>query len=136
MPSVLLIEDDELVAGALGMLVELNGDYKVNGRACDLAGAIEIVERGQIDIALVDINLGNLRSGYAVAAELTIRGVDCVLVTGDAPPFPLPELARGCITKPFTAASVADALWLAWASRTRPRWTFTPGLQPTNFEAY
>ena len=119
MPNVLVVEDEGLVARTLQAYVEMNAGYRVAAVADDLVSALAAVETNQIDVALVDIHLARHASGYAVASELSARGVSCIFVTGHMPPFPMPEIACGCIAKPFTVTSVADALWSAPAGAAR-----------------
>jgi hypothetical protein len=59
---------------------------------------------------LVDLQLANGTSGYSVAAKLHDQGVACLFTTGKAPGFPLPDLAIGCLHKPFDEDDLVRAL--------------------------
>ena len=110
MLNILIIEDEALLADTLRHLVELNPCYRVTGIARDLAGAIEAAEAQRPDLALVDLRLANATSGFSVAAKLQELGILCLFTTGNAPGFPLPDLAIGCLSKPFQEADLVRAL--------------------------
>jgi len=55
-------------------------------------------------------------------------------VSGKAPSFPMPDLALGCLTKPFTAEEVHRALNLA-EDKLRGRETVRPRI-PQNLHIY
>lgn len=111
--DILIVEDEPLAAAALEAIVELDPRHRVVGVATDQIGALEAARREAPDVALVDIQLANNSTGYAVAAALQAYGVRSVFITGGAPPFPTPELAIGCLTKPYGAADVLEILGLA-----------------------
>jgi hypothetical protein len=60
--------------------------------------------------------------------------VPCLFVSGKAPSFPMPDLALGCLTKPFTAEEVHRALNLA-EDKLRGRETVRPRI-PQNLHIY
>jgi CheY-like chemotaxis protein len=110
MLSILIVEDEPLLAATLKHLVELNPLYSVTAIAADLTGAMLAVEERRPDLALVDLQLANATSGYSVAARLHAIGVPCLFTTGKAPDFPLPDLAIGCLRKPFAEDDLVKAL--------------------------
>lgn len=116
MLNTLIVEDEASVAQTLRDLVEVDDRHRVAAMADDLAGALAAAEDHQIDVALIDIHLARLSTGYGVASELSKKGIRCVFVTGSAPPFPMPEVALGCIVKPCTVMAVHSALDAAAAS--------------------
>lgn len=116
MLSTLIVEDEASVAQTLRELVEFEDRHHVAAVADDLAGALAAAEEHRIDVALVDIHLADLSTGYGVASELSRKGICCVFVTGSEPPFPMPELALGCIVKPCTVEAVQLALDAAAAT--------------------
>ena len=66
---ILIVEDEFIIAQNLTqILVELG--YVVSGHAFDAAEALEILQKGQTDLALLDINLGAGMDGIALAAEI------------------------------------------------------------------
>jgi CheY-like chemotaxis protein len=110
MLKILIVEDDDLMARTLQHLVELNPLHSVTAIANDYLSAIEAVSRQTPDLALVDLQLANASSGFSVAAKLHELGVECLLTTGRAPSFPVPDLALGCLSKPFREADLVRAL--------------------------
>ena len=84
MLKILIVEDDKQLATTLKYLVEDNPRYRVVGIADDLEGA--------------------------VAVRMGDHDIPCFFITGRAPDFPMPDLALGCLMKPFTAEDVHRSL--------------------------
>jgi CheY-like chemotaxis protein len=108
--KILIVEDEPLLAATLKQLVELDPLHEVTAIADDLAGAMEAVEANPPELALVDLQLANGTSGFSVAARLHELGIACLFTTGNAPNFPVPDLALGCLAKPFETDDLARAL--------------------------
>jgi CheY-like chemotaxis protein len=108
--NILIVEDEPLLASTLKHLVELNPCYRVTALADDFTSAIAAAAAERPDLALVDLQLANATSGFSVAAKLHELGILCLFTTGKAPGFPVPDLAIGCLTKPFQEADLARAL--------------------------
>jgi CheY-like chemotaxis protein len=125
MLSILIVEDEPLFAETLGHLVELNPLYRVTAIADDRIGALASVAERRPDLALVDLQLAHGNTGFAVAAKLNDLGIPCLFTTGKAPDFPMPDLALGCLLKPFSEEDLVRALKAAediirGRSRVRP----------------
>ena len=110
MANVLIVEDEPLALSMLVEMIELSPGYSVIACADDLDSALRAAWAAPIDIAFVDINLARNSSGYSVAAKLSRLNINCIFVTSAVPSVPVPEFAVGCLGKPFTTDSVADAL--------------------------
>ena len=108
--KILIVEDEALLAATLKQLVELNPLYEVTAIADDLDAAMRSVEAQAPELALVDLQLANGTSGFSVAARLHALGIACLFTTGNAPGFPVPDLALGCLRKPFETDDLARAL--------------------------
>ena len=110
MLRILIVEDEPLFAETLRHLVELNPRYAVTAVAEDRVGALAAVADRRPDLALVDLKLAHGNTGFAVAAKLSDLGIPCLFTTGRAPDFPLPDLALGCLVKPFSEDDLVRAL--------------------------
>ncbi len=131
---ILIVEDDSQLAVTLKYLVEDNPRYRVVGMADDADSAIAAAEDHDPDLALLDLHLARGSTGFPVAVRLNELGVPCLLVSGKAPRFPMPDLALGCLMKPFTADDVHRSLAMA-EDLLRGRETLRPRL-PANLTLY
>jgi DNA-binding response OmpR family regulator len=113
MLRILVVEDDVRLAATLKYLIEDNPRYRVVALAEDADGAIAAVDENEPDIVLLDLHLARGTTGFPVAVKLNERGVPCLFVSGKAPSFPMPDLALGCLMKPFTAEDVHRSLAMA-----------------------
>jgi len=132
--NILIVEDDSQLAVTLKYLVEDNPRYRVVAIAEDAEGAVAAAEEHQPDLALLDLHLARGTSGFSVAVRLNDMGVDCLFVSGKAPRFPMPDLALGCLMKPFTAEDVHRSLGAA-EDLLRGRETHRPRM-PDNLTLY
>lgn len=113
MLKILVVDDDIQLATTLKYLIEDNPRYRVVGTAEDADGAIAAVEASDPDLVLLDLHLARGSTGFPVAVKLNERGVPCLFISGKAPNFPMPDLALGCLMKPFTAEEVHRSLAMA-----------------------
>ena len=134
MLKILIVEDEPLLATTLKHLIELNPRFQVTSIADDLASALEAVEERRPDLALVDLQLARGSTGFSVAVKLNELGVACLFTTGKAPPFAMPDLALGCLAKPYTEEDVVRALKAA-EDKLRGRERLRPSL-PENLKIY
>lgn len=134
MLKILIVEDDAQLASTLKYLVEDNPRYRVVAMAEDQAGAVEAAELAHPDLALVDLQLARGSTGFSVAVRLNDFDIPCLFVSGKAPGFPMPDLALGCLMKPFTGDDVYRALAMA-EDMMRGRETLRPKV-PRNLHIY
>src|SRR5439155_3700728 len=113
MLRILVVEDDNQLAATLKYLIEDNPRYRVVATAADADGAIAAAEQEDPDLVLLDLHLARATTGFPVAVRLNELGVPCLFVSGKAPSFPMPDLALGCLMKPFTAEDVHRSLAMA-----------------------
>ena len=110
MLNMLIVEDEPLFAKTLRHLVELNPRYVVTGIADDCDGALASIEDRRPDLALVDLQLARGSSGFSVAARLAALNIPVLFTSGKAPSFPIPDLALGCLVKPFSEDDLVRTL--------------------------
>ena len=110
MLNIIVVEDEPLFATTLRQLIELNPCYVVTDIADDCAGALAAVARRRPDLALVDLELARGSTGFALAAKLGELGIPCLFTSGKAPAFAMPDLAIGCLAKPFSEEDLVRAL--------------------------
>jgi CheY-like chemotaxis protein len=132
--KILIVEDDSQLATTLKYLVEDNPRYRVVAMTDDLEGAIIAAEQHQPDLALVDLHLARGTTGFSVAVRMQDFNIPCFFITGRAPNFPMPDLALGCLMKPFTAEDVHRSLAAA-EDLMRGRETLRPKM-PVNLTLY
>jgi CheY-like chemotaxis protein len=106
---VLVVEDETLVAMMLEeMLQELN--CSVLGPAGDLAEAMGFAEKGEFDLALLDVSLRRTPS-FPVAEILQKRGIPFAFMTGyGAQDFPAAYQQLPRLSKPFDLPDLQRAL--------------------------
>ena len=134
MLRILVVEDDSQLAETVKYLVEDNPRYRVVAIADDADGAIAAAEEHDPDLVLLDLHLAHGTTGFPVAVRLNDLGVPCLFVSGKAPSFPMPDLAFGCLMKPFTAEDVHRSLAMA-EDMLRGRETVRPKM-PDNLTLY
>ena len=134
MLKILIVEDDTQLATTLKYLIEDNPRYCVVSIERDLAGAVSAAEEHDPHLALVDLHLANGSTGFSVAVRLNDLTIPCLFVSGKAPSFPMPDLALGCLMKPFTGEDVHRALAMA-EDMMRGRETLRPRV-PSNLQMY
>ena len=134
MLKILVVEDDVQLATTVKFLIEDNPRYRVVAIADDADGAVEAATIHQPHLALVDLHLARGTTGFSVAVRLNDFDVPCLFVSGKAPNFAMPDLALGCLMKPFTAEDVHRALGLA-EDKLRGRKAFRSNI-PRNLKIY
>lgn len=110
MLKILIVEDEPLLASTLKALIELNPGYAVTGVAEDAEAAVNSAKAHRPHLALVDLQLANETSGFAVAAKLREMEVFSLFITGGGLRIPVPDLAIGCLAKPFDEAALVQTL--------------------------
>ena len=107
---ILLVEDEPLIAMMLEDFLDVLGK-KVAGTADNVAEAMLLVEGGDVDGAILDLNLRGGEKSTPIAEALAARGIPFVFATGGGGEC-VDERFRGrpCLHKPFTMDGVEKAL--------------------------
>lgn len=115
--SVLLLEDEYLIALDAQQILEALGVEKVEIVAT-LDGAEKQAEAGQFDLAVLDVNI-NGQFSFPIARTFGRRGIPVVFASGyELRDRTLPDFENAvCVTKPYTSASLKQALSAALAGR-------------------
>jgi CheY-like chemotaxis protein len=108
--DILIVENDPQISTILKDIIEIDGLYRVTGIATDLAETMAAIAAHRPGLALIDMHLGGVATGIEVAVRALDAGVPTLFSTGNPLPFPVPELALGCLCKPYTCYSVSQAL--------------------------
>ena len=100
---VMVAEDSLLILVALEILFEQHG-ISISGQASTVAEAQALVELGNFDIAVLDVNLHD-EMVFPVADLLRQRGIPTIFTTGYAPSEMLPTRFADIpiIQKPYDA---------------------------------
>ena len=113
MPSlrrVLIVEDEPLIAMMLEDFLDAL-DRQVAGSADSVADALDLVGKGGIDAAILDVNLRGGEQCWAIADALAGAGIPFLLATGGAGDAIVEaHRNRPVLSKPFTMAKVDTAL--------------------------
>lgn len=117
--NILLVEDEAYIALDVKELLRQT-KCKVVGPFVDVATALAAIEKGRIDCAILDVNLGKEHTLY-LADVLADRAVPFIWMSGyDATILPERHRQRPFVAKPFAAddlyRAVADAV-----AQQRPR---------------
>jgi CheY-like chemotaxis protein len=113
--SILIVEDEPLISMMLEDFLESLG-HRVAGSCDTVAAALDRVEEGGFDAAIIDVNL-NGQLIWPVADRLAERGIPYILATGGHIELP-PAHHAGVpvLSKPFTIDAIEPLLDEACAS--------------------
>jgi DNA-binding response OmpR family regulator len=110
-PSVLIVEDDLLIADMTEEILVANG-YDVCGIASSVSAALELGKWPTPDLALIDYRLADGGLGTDVGATLRERSdVGILYVTGNSAQVAMKHaIGDGCLVKPYRAAELLQSL--------------------------
>jgi len=107
---VLLVEDSLITALDVARVLEEKG-FEVLGPTGRVSSALNMIENEQIDVGVLDINLGK-EDSFPIADRLREKGTPFLFLTGYDAGSILPERFRGSayVGKPFADDALIDAL--------------------------
>ena len=119
MARILIVEDDPAIAASMSETLEAAG-HQVLGIAADGASAAKQVARGQPDLALVDIKLGEKGDGVRLALRLKARySIRIVFVSGYLDSYTQKRAAAaepaGFVVKPYAIRDLLEIVSIATA---------------------
>ena len=107
--SVLIAEDEPLIAMMLEDFLDSSG-HRVVASAETVAAALEHVEKGGFDLAILDVHLRGEQI-WPVADRLASAGIPYLLASGGSShPAPPAHAAAPQLAKPYTMDGVAKAV--------------------------
>ncbi|MES2496833.1 MAG: response regulator [Pseudomonadota bacterium] len=105
--NLLIVEDEPLIAFDNEHFLATHG-YIVIATVDNASAALELLPAGGIDLILSDVKL-NDSDGRDVAVAAKSAGVPVLFVTGSCP-IDAPEIAIGCLAKPYTQKELRQAI--------------------------
>jgi CheY-like chemotaxis protein len=113
--SILIVEDEPLIAMMLEDFLDSLG-HEVAASCDNVADALGHVSGGAFDIAIIDVQLKDGETVWAVADALADAGKPFVLATGGhVEPPPARHAGAPVLAKPYTMDSIEPVLALAMA---------------------
>ena len=108
--SILVVEDEPLIAMMLEDFLDSLG-HRIAGSCESVEDALAIVERGDFDVAIIDVQLKNGEKVWPVADRLADTGKPFILATGGhVEPPPARHAAAPVLSKPYTIDAIEPAL--------------------------
>ena len=109
---VMIVEDDEVIAGLLGELIEALG-HRVCAIESSESGAVAAASRSRPDLMIVDANLQN-GSGIGAVDKITSSGkISHIYVTGDAQTVKILKPDATVLQKPYFELDLVLAIQAA-----------------------
>jgi DNA-binding response OmpR family regulator len=115
---ILIVEDQAILGMELEFALQEAG-HVVIGIAADARHALALAAAAKPDLAIVDINLRDGRTGLAVAQKMAV-GLGVTVLFATAEPELIPEQfagAYGVVVKPYSSPSVHAAVTYCLALR-------------------
>jgi CheY-like chemotaxis protein len=106
---VLIVEDEPLISMMLEDFLDSLG-HRIAGTCENVPDALERVEQGGFDVAIIDVNL-NGQQVWPVADRLAAKGIPYVLATGGhIEPPPDAHAGVPVLAKPYTLDAIEPVL--------------------------
>jgi CheY-like chemotaxis protein len=106
--KVVVVEDEPLIVMLIADMLDELG-HRLVGSCGTVEEALQLVQREDVDVVLLDIDLGG-KSGYVVADALVGRGIAFVLMSGFSGKPRAPYQDRSVLSKPFQFGDLEQAL--------------------------
>jgi two-component system response regulator LytT len=108
--KILIVEDEIIIAEDLKSILEDYG-YECAGIALNYTEAINVLEKTEVDIALLDINLGGRKTGIDVAGYIRENhNIPLIFISSNSDPISVKATQtvkpNGYIVKPFKKENI------------------------------
>jgi DNA-binding LytR/AlgR family response regulator len=114
--TVLIVEDDLLIAEHLKALLEKEGGYNISIAASYEETFVQL-EKQKPCLALLDVNLSNGKNGIDIARQITKSGIAFIYITAQSEEPVVTKIIEtkplGYILKPFSSIQVTTAVKIA-----------------------
>ena len=108
--SILIVEDEPLIAMMLEDFLDSLG-HEVVGTCESVEEALDSVSRGGFDVAILDVQLKDGKTAWAIADRLAEQGKPFILATGGhVEPPPERHAGAPVLSKPYTIDAIEPAL--------------------------
>jgi len=115
--SILIAEDEPLIAMMLEDFLDSLG-HKVVGTADSVADAMEKIDQGGFEVAILDVHLKGGEHIWPVADRLSEAGIPFILATGGhIDPPPAEHAGAPVLAKPYTIDAIEPAMDAACAAK-------------------
>ncbi|MDT0684157.1 response regulator [Roseicyclus sp. F158] len=109
--TIMIVEDDWLIADDLAHTVKDIG-YRALGPAHSVSAALDILGKGEVDAALLDVNLRG-ETSYPVADAMAEQGIPFAFLSGYTTDQLKPGFQdRPLLSKPLNPGALRDRLSL------------------------
>jgi DNA-binding LytR/AlgR family response regulator len=115
--NILIVEDDYIIADMIAQVLEKNGHHVI-GKAEDVMQAVAYLEKGTIDIALLDVGLQGDLNGIDLAKKIkSSYDLPFIFLTSSIDKNTLEKVsetgASGFLSKPFKTEDLLMSIHLA-----------------------
>ncbi|MGZ2412894.1 two-component system, response regulator PdtaR [Sphingomonas sp. F9_3S_D5_B_2] len=105
---ILIVEDEPLTAFDNETML-CDAGYEIVGTCDAYDKALEVLDKGEIDLILSDVRLASQQTGIDLARAAQQRGIPTLFATGQ--PYPEAQtVAIGCLMKPYTDRQLKSAI--------------------------
>jgi DNA-binding LytR/AlgR family response regulator len=121
--KVLIVEDEILIASYTKQCI-INHGYLCVGIAISYANAIDFLERNEVDVVLLDVNISGDKSGIDLATLINEKyNIPFIYLTSYSDPKTIESLKEtfpaAYLSKPINKTMLTTALDILWANKKR-----------------
>ncbi len=106
--TFLVAEDEAMIAMLIEDFLDILG-HDIAGMVSTVTDGLAAIAKGGFDAAILDVNLGREKC-WALADALRDKGIPYIFATGGGDTIPAEHTGAPTLSKPYTMASLEDAL--------------------------